>query len=135
MPHLNPYKSDIGYSASRKNSLTNDYNILYDGKVKTDIGTKNGRWILACAKHESTIIYKNKQQATTALATPENWCHSCKNIFKMEEAELILTLKTNRNTNDQLQRLACFAISDPEKRLLFEELTGHIPEDYIKELK
>ena len=130
----NPYKSDIGYVASRKNPLTLEYNILYDGKY-TEHGQKNGRWILVCSKHDTVRHDYNKQHSISLLKQSNTWCDYCKNLTKMEEAELILTLRTNRETSEQLQRLAYFALNDPEKRVLFEELTGQVPEYYIRDAK
>lgn len=90
--------------------------------------------MIVCTKHGTTKHSKTKNDAKEILNRPDNWCKQCRNLIKMEEAELILTLRTNRNTTDQLQRLAQFAIGDAEKSQLFEKLTGKLPEFYIKEL-
>ena len=129
----NLYKSDVGYAAHKKNHLTDEYNVMYDRK-KTETITEQGRWMVVCTKHGTTNYNRTKKDAIAILSKPDHWCKQCRDLIKMEEAELILTLRTNRNTIDQLQRLAQFAIGNVEKSQLFEKLTGKMPEFFIKEV-
>jgi hypothetical protein len=125
----NPHQHEIGYVTSRTNQLTNDYCILYDGDKAGEVGS--GRWTILCSFHGSVVTNTNKRAAISLLRTPSSWCEACRTLAEMDEAEYILTLRTDRTTDEQLKRLASLAIGDPEKSQLFERLTGQQPEHYL----
>lgn len=127
-----PFDEELGCVCSRKNTITNEWVILYDGE-EAGMNTKDGRWQMYCSEHGSVISETNKTRAKKALKTPEQWCKSCKRKTKAKIGQPMRKV-VDIQDDDKLEREMRFwankARDNPEKCQIFEKIYGVKPDGF-----
>lgn len=126
-----PHEHEDGYVASRRNKITDAWNVLYKNDDDDDYDPELGKWEILCASHSTLVHERLKRKAISMLLHPTEWCAQCKNEKETEEAKRILDVRTcERPYDDQMKMLAKLAKGDPAKCEMFEELHGLKPDQF-----
>ena len=74
-----PYNHLAGYKASRKNSLTGDWVVIYIAEEQ-GVDVAPDRYAVSCEAHSTLVGASSMPQARAGMKNPDMWCEACQEL-------------------------------------------------------